>query len=204
MKKLGLILFAAILLFAAGCRKKDMKYHLFGKTYNSLEEVELSDIREYARILEYLYSNEKSYETFTDEDITIYVASKFMMSGSTVTDREVKEFVESFFGRKNFKIKEGVYDYSKYVEGVMVDQGLIITRDGNTLSSNLGGFGPLNNFVKPTKKVENDTIILHYLYGHEGPKMDELVEEYGTADVYFEYQSGNLILEKILYTPKKL
>ncbi|MGE5455645.1 MAG: hypothetical protein ACM3O4_00875 [Ignavibacteriales bacterium] len=178
-------------------KREDNKIELFGKTINSLEEIKESDIQDYLNMVRLLF-REKTYEQFSDNDITIYIAYE-LLNYKNVSNTEVQKFVEKTFGKKNFQLKEGKYNSS-------IGDEITIVKNGDNFTTSIPGRGieGTNNYYK-SMEVEGNQVIVHYDYKkvlYLGPPIEgeEQFELYGTTDIYLKYSNNNLILEKIIYT----
>ncbi len=173
---------------------QDSKIHLFGKELNSLEELNEQDVKDYLNQVR-IVLKEKTYTAFNDEEITLIVAYELLMYESASAE-EIEKFVEGFFGKKGFQVKEG-----KYISSI--DDEIIISKSGDEFISNLGGKGvtPPYNIYK-SMEIKNDRVIVHYDYGTTAWRTGEIISLEGNTDIYLKYANGNLILEKIIYTKK--
>ena len=205
MKKIFNLLFIIMLCFIlVGCSKEkeesNQKYIFKGKEYNSLKNIDENDILEHIRLVSTLYT-EVNKDSFTDEEITIITAFTLMMNGETVTKDEVKTFVKDLFGKDNFEIKEGIYKNPK-PEGTDFKE-IIITKIGNEYRSTLYGYGlsdPSNYFNNI--EVKDNTIIVHYDYGHKYIEQEQNNIIIGAYDIYLKYKDESLIIDKITYKKK--
>ncbi|MGE5455644.1 MAG: hypothetical protein ACM3O4_00870 [Ignavibacteriales bacterium] len=176
------------------------KITLFGKTLNSLEELQEEDIKVYLKWTAVLLTA-KTYNQFSDEDITFIVMYEKLNRGASASNNEIQKFVENFFGKKNFQLKEGKYTSSIKDEATISKNGDIFT---STLVS-LGVPGPVNHYK--SMEIKNNQVIVHYNYEeclYMGPPIEgkDQFKLLGTTDIYLKYSDNNLILEKIIYTKK--
>lgn len=203
-KKNLCVIMVSILLIIVGILitikfNNDSKITLFGKTLNSLDEIEESDIQEYLITARMLFSG-KTYHQFSDEDITIYVAYG-LLNNQNVSNIEVQQFVVNTFDKKNFELKEGKY-YSS------LDDEIIIIKNGDDFTTSIPGKGihGLANYYN-SMEVKGNQIIVHYDYNklnYLGPLIEDQnqYELVGTNDIYLRYKNNHLVIEKIIYTEK--
>jgi len=174
--------------------KNNEKIYLFNKQMNSLEELDEQDVQDYIKIVAFLFK-ERTYPSFTDDDIASIVAYKLLMNGETATNDQIEKFVESYFGTKDFQLKEGEY-YPPNGETVL------ITKDGDKFMSNLWGKGGTGSYnIYQSMEVSNNQVIVHYDYG-DISIATQIKTVIGNTDIYLEYIEGDLILKKIVYTEK--
>lgn len=174
--------------------KNNEKIYLFNKQMNSLDELNEQDVQDYIKIVAFLFK-EKTYTSFTDDEIATIVAYKLLINGEVATNEQIEKFVESYFGKKDFQLKEGEYYSSN-------DETVLITKDGDKFMSNLWGKGGAGQYnIYQSMEVSNNQVIVHYDYG-DISIATEVKTVIGYTDIYLEYTKGDLIIKKIVYTEK--
>jgi len=206
MKKIFSLLSIIMLCFIlVGCGKDKENqtvktYHLFGKTYNNLKEINPIDVKKYANLASLIYV-EKTYENFTENDIAVYLAYKYLINnnGSTANEDEIKNFVKNFFGINNYYLQPGTYiNTNKYLD---YHKEIVIEKNENIYSSNLfiRDFQYPSNIFDSIEYKEN-VIIVNYIFGVASYTSDEIQKTIGHTEIHFKYKNGTLILDRIIYT----
>lgn len=173
--------------------------------YKSLKEISPEDIIKHLKTLTFIYENQ-TIEEFTDDDIAIVVAYSLLMweteNPPTATEKEVKDFVERFFGKSDYDLKPGTY----ILKGHDIDREIKIFKDGDTYTSNVGGYGLSGLHNKyASQKVVGNQIVVTYNYGYHGDMApgSNKREIIGKNEIYLESNGKTLFVKKIVYTPVK-
>ncbi len=215
-KKMMLICLSVFLLlsltFFTACSKKEEnnqpgtnnnentdynKIKLFNKTLNNLNELEATDLQEYLKMVRIVFK-EKTYTSFTDEDISVFVAYQLLNNATTSKDK-VQELVRKMFNIDNFEVKTGELTSP-------LGTKIKIIKNGNDYKGNV----PLKDIMEKANnytsfETNKDRVIVNYDYRklvELNPIDGNKYETLGQTKIYLKYVNGNLVLEKIIYTQK--
>ena len=193
-----IVLLTIITIFLIN-KSNSMKIHFEGKEYSTLSDVPEEDLNNHFKLLINVLVG-KSYDTFTDEDISIVVAHYLLNIYTSATDEQVKAFVKDYFNIDNYELKTGTYPF--YVNGK--NYPITITKEGNIYKSDLGGRGypnPWNRY--DYKEVKDKQIIMTHNYAYFDWTGTKVVELFGITKIYLESNGSSLYVKKIEYIPKQ-